>query len=147
MIHSYVIYKDGTYRLDIGKPDMRNPIKLALYEFKIPFETTVSDGLDAFKQWHFHDFDIKRYPIVSMAELVMRKKGSYGAVFNAANEVAVNAFLKHEIPFLGIEEIIEKLMNTHRLQRNLDYQKIAKIDKKTRKNAMKLVKEWRNRHA
>ena len=147
MIHSYVIYKDGTYRLDIGKPDMRNPIKLALYEFKIPFETTVSDGLEAFKQWHFHDFDIKRYPIVSMAELVMRKKGSYGAVFNAANEVAVNAFLKHEIPFLGIEEIIEKLMNAHRLQRNLDYQKIAKIDKKTRKNAMKLIKEWRNCHA
>ena len=76
MIHSYVIYKDGTYRLDIGKPDMRNPIKLALYEFKIPFETTVSDGLDAFKQWHFHDFDIKRYPIVSMAELVCSLRAS-----------------------------------------------------------------------
>ena len=147
MIHSYVIYKDGTYRLDIGKPDMRNPIKLALYEFKIPFETVVSDGLSSFKDFHFHDFSLERYPIVSMAEKVIKKKGSYGAVFNAANEVAVNAFLNHEIPFLGIEEIINELMNKHRLQRNLDYQKIAKIDKKTRKNAMKLVKEWRNNHA
>ena len=147
MIHSYVIYKDGTYRLDVGKPDMRNPIKLALYEFKIPFETVVSDGLSSFKDFHFHDFVLERYPIVSMAEKVIKKKGSYGAVFNAANEVAVNAFLNHEIPFLGIEEIINELMNKHRLQRSLDYQKIAKIDKKTRKNAMKLVKEWRNNHA
>ena len=147
MIHSYVIYKDGTYRLDVGKPDMRNPIKLALYEFKIPFETVVSDGLSSFKDFHFHDFVLERYPIVSMAEKVIKKKGSYGAVFNAANEVAVNAFLNHEIPFLGIEEIINELMNKHRLQRNLDYQKIAKIDKKTRKNAMKLVKEWGNNHA
>ena len=147
MIHSYVIYKGGTYRLDIGKPDMRKPIKLALYEFKIPFETTVSDGFDSFKDWHFHDFDIQRFPVISIADLVIKKKGSYGAVFNAANEVAVNAFLRHEIPFLGIEEIINKLMDEHRLQKHVDYQKIAQIDKKTRKKAMKLVKEWRNNHA
>ena len=99
-----------------------------------------------FKDLHFHDFKIERYPIVSMAEVVMRKKGSYGAVFNASNEVAVNAFLKHEIPFLEIENIITTLMNQHRLVKNPDYEKLAKIDKKTRKNAMKLVKEWRMAH-
>ncbi len=147
MIHSYVIYKDGTYRLDIGKPDMRNPIKLALYEFKIPFETVTSDGLDSFKDLHFHDFKMERYPIVSMAGTVINKKGSYGAVFNASNEVAVNAFLKHEIPFLEIENIINQLMKEHRYIKHPDYEKIARIDKKTRKKAMKMVKEWKNNYA
>lgn len=142
-IHSYVIYKDGTYRLDVSKPDMRNPIKLALYEFKIPFETMVSDGLDYFKDYHFHDFKLERYPIVSMAELVMKKKGSYGAVFNASNEVAVQAFLNHEISFLEIEDIIKELMKKHRMVKHPDYAKLAQIDKKTRKNATKLIKEWR----
>ena len=146
MIHSYVVYKDGTLRLDISKPDMRNPIKLALYEFMTAFETRVSDSLDKFNKWHFHDFDSKRYPIVSLAEKVINEKGTYGAVFNAANEVAVYAFLNHEIPFLMIEEIVERLMKEHKNIKHPNYEKIAEIDQKTRKNATNLINEWRRAH-
>ncbi len=144
MIHSYLVYNDGTYRLDIGKPDMRNPIKFALYECKIPFQTYVSDGLDSFKDYHFHEFTFARYPIVKLAEKVIKEKGTYGTVFNASNEVAVHAFLNHEIPFLAIEEIVNKLMNEHKNVKHPTYEKIVEIDQKTRKNAMNLVKEWRN---
>ena len=146
MIHSYLVYSDGTYRLDISKPDMRNPIKFAIYECKIPFQTYTSNGLDGFKDWHFHDFTFERYPIVKLAEKVIKDKGTYGTVFNASNEVAVHAFLNHQIPFLAIEEIVEKLMNEHKNIKHPTYEKIVEIDQKTRKNAVNLVKQWENVH-
>ena len=130
-------------RLDAGKPDMRKPIKFALYECDIPFDTVTANSLDEFKDLHFHDFDIKRYPIVKWAEVVVKEKGIYGAVFNASNEVTVKAFLNHEIPFLAIEEIVDKLMKEHKNISNPTFEKIAESDKKTRKNALILVKERR----
>ena len=143
MIHSYVIYKDGLLRLDIGKPDMRKPIKLALYEFATSFDTVTASSLDVFKIYHFHDFDINRYPAVRFAKTVIDNKGTYGAVFNAANEVAVYAFLNHQIPFLAIEEIVEKLMNEHKNIKHPDYAIIREIDEKTRQKASILVNNWR----
>ncbi len=142
-VHSYVQYQDGLMRLDMSKPDMRNPIKLALYEFQTPFKTIVAESLDSFKDLHFHDFKMERYPIVKYAEKVINEKGTYGAVFNAANEVAVHAFLNHEIAFLTIERIVGELMDSHINIKNPSYQKIAEIDAKTRQNAAELVEKWR----
>lgn len=142
-IHSYIQYQDGLMRLDMNKPDMRNPIKLALYEFQTPFKTIVAESLDSFKDLHFHDFKMERYPIVKYAEKVINEKGTYGAAFNAANEVAVHAFLNHEIAFLTIERIVGELMDSHINIKNPSYQKIAEIDAKTRQNAAELVEKWR----
>lgn len=114
MIHSLVKYKNGLYRLDYGKPDMRVPIKYALYEGKCPFNTYVVEDYHIYKGLHFHTFDEKRYPIVRYAEKVINLKGTYGAVFNAVNEVAVHAFLRDEIPFLDIENIITHFMDSHK---------------------------------
>lgn len=144
MIHSYVVYNDGSLRLDEGNPDMRKPIKLALYEFLTPFETVTAKTLEQFNKYHFRDFDSNRYPIVSYAKTVIEQKGTYGAVFNAANEVAVHAFLDHKIPFLAIEEIISKLMDEHKNTKHPDYALIKEIDAKTRQNASILVNNWRN---
>ena len=143
MIHSYIVYKDGSLRLDISKPDMRNPIKLALYEFLTDFKTVTADSLDQFKDLHFHDFTFERYPIVKLAKYVIEKKGTYGAVFNASNEVAVNAFLKDQIPFLAIEEIVTTLMKKHQNIVHPSYEQIAKIDAETRQKASEMIKKWR----
>ena len=143
MIHSYIVYKDGSLRLDISKPDMRNPIKLALYEFLTDFKTVTSNSLDQFKDLHFHDFTFERYPIVKLAKYVIEKKGTYGAVFNASNEVAVNAFLKDQIPFLAIEEIVTTLMKKHHNIVHPSYEQIAKIDAETRQKASEMIKKWR----
>ncbi len=142
MVHSYIKYKDGSLRLDIGKPDMRTPIKLALYEFNTSFKTYVAVSLDQFKDYNFHTFDEKRYPIVKTAKKVIEEKGTYGAVYNAANEVAVHAYLNHQIPFLAIEEIINKLMEEHKNIKHPNYDKLAEIDAKTRQKANILVKNW-----
>lgn len=145
MIHSYIVYKDGSLRLDISKPDMRNPIKLALYEFMTDFKTVSAQSLDQFKDLHFHDFSFKRYPIVKLAKYVIEQKGTYGAVFNSSNEVAVNAFLKDEIPFLAIEEIVNKLMKKHQNIVHPSYEQILEIDLKTRQEASEMIKKWRNK--
>ena len=145
MIHSYIVYKDGSLRLDMSKPDMRNPIKLALYEFMTDFKTVTAKSLDQFKDLHFHDFTFARYPIVKLAKYVIEQKGTYGAVFNASNEVAVNAFLKGEIPFLAIEDIVTTLMKKHTNVVHPSYEQIREIDLKTRENANEMIKKWRKR--
>lgn len=145
MIHSYIVYKDGSLRLDISKPDMRNPIKLALYEFMTDFKTVSAQSLDQFKDLHFHDFSFTRYPIVKLAKYVIEQNGTYGAVFNSSNEVAVNAFLKDEIPFLAIEEIVNKLMKKHQNIVHPSYEQILEMDLKTRQEASEMIKKWRNK--
>ena len=147
MVHSYVIYKDGLLRLDVSKPDMRNPIKLALYEFNINFETKTARSLEQFDKWHFREFNPNRYPIVSLAKKVIEEKGVYGAIFNASNEVAVHAFLNHEIPFLMIEEIVFKAMDYFKNIKHPNYEKIAEIDAKTRQFSSKYIENWRKSHA
>jgi len=78
MLHSYVALKSGGYRGEISKPDMRNPIKFALYEGKIPFNTSYFASLDDLKDLHFHEFDIARYPAIKFAHIVLKKKGTMG---------------------------------------------------------------------
>ena len=133
MIHSLVKYNEGYYRLDHGKPDMRIPIKWALYEGLTDFKTVVVDDYHVYKKYHFHDFDINRYPIVKWARVVIENKGTYGAVLNASNEIAVRAYLKDEIPFLMIEEIINHFMDTHKNIKNPSYEMIETIDRSIRK--------------
>lgn len=143
MIHSYVIYKNGLLRLDEGKPDMRIPIKYALYEKMVTFKTVVATSLDDFKKYHFHKFDINRYPMVKYAKTVIVNKGTYGAVFNAANEEANYAFLDHKIAFLTIEKIISTLMDAHQNIIHPTYEQILEVDQNTRQKARELVNKWR----
>ena len=133
MIHSLVKYSDGTYRVDHGRHDMRIPIKWALYQGLTDFKTALVKDYHVYKNYHFRDFDEKRYPVTKWAKVVIDEKGTYGAVLNASNEVAVRAFLKDEIPFLMIEEIIDHFMETHKniLHPSLDM--IEAIDQSIRK--------------
>lgn len=143
MIHSYIEYNDGYLRLDIGKPDMRVPIKYALYQGLTDFKTVVAPSLDKFIQYHFHQFDINRYPIVRWAKVVIEQKGTYGCVFNAANEVAVYAFLNHQISFLVIEEIVDKLMSEHKNKKHPSYEEIEALDKNIRQKATQIIESWK----
>ena len=140
-VHSLVLYKNGEYRLDCGKPDMRVPIKYALYQGLTPYKTVVTKDLKTIKGTEFGVFDIKRYPAVKFARTVIRNKGTYGAVLNAANEVAVNAFLEHKIRFTMIEKIIGLMMKMHQSISHPTYEDIVKVDKLTRETVNYLIKE------
>lgn len=143
-LHSYVSYKDGYCRGEINKPDMRNPIKFALYQGNIPFDTKVFNSLDDLKGLHFHEFDINRYPLVKYAEMVIEKGGNIGAIINASNEMADNAFLNHQINFLDIDVLIEKSIKNIRYIANPTLQDLIDTDLKTREYCLMLIKGKRD---
>ena len=142
-VHSMVEYKDGTYRADISKPDMRNPIKYALYEKLTDFKTYTANDYHDFGNYSFKEFDIKRYPVLKYAGYVIKNKGTYGCVLNAANEEAVYAYLNDEIPFLMIEFIIDTLMKEHQVIKNPSVEQLIEVNKQTRLRAHELINKWK----
>ena len=131
-VHSIVRYNNGTYRADVGKPDMRVPIKYAIYQGLTDYQTVVTDDLNSIKNTAFGEFDLERFPIVNVANKVMKEKGTMGAIFNASNEEAVKAFLNHQIPFLGIERIINACLKKQKNIKNPSYDDLKKCDLSTR---------------
>lgn len=111
ILHSAVEYEDGAIIGQLGVPDMRLPIEYALY---YPGRKSLSgDRLDLFKlgTLHFEKPDTDTFRGLPLAYEALHRGGNIPTVFNAANEVAVRAFLDEKISFLDIYSIIEKAMN------------------------------------
>ncbi len=112
VIHSMVEYVDGSVLAQLGNPDMRTPIAHAL-GFPERIETGVTP-LDMFKigRLDFEAPDLKRFPCLGLAYQALAAGGSAPATLNAANEVAVESFLKRRMPFTAIPAMIEQVMQT-----------------------------------
>jgi 1-deoxy-D-xylulose-5-phosphate reductoisomerase len=112
IIHSMVEYIDGSVLAQLGNPDMRTPIAHAL-GFPERIETAVTP-LDMFKvgRLDFEPPDFERFPCLGLAYRALESGGSMPAVLNAANEVAVESFLKSSMPFTAIPEMINDVMQT-----------------------------------
>jgi 1-deoxy-D-xylulose-5-phosphate reductoisomerase len=106
VIHSLVDYADGSVLAQLGNPDMRTPIAHALaWPDRIDSGVAPLD-LFAVGQLSFERPDPARFPCLELAYRALRAEGNAAAVLNAANEVAVAAFLDERLPFLGIAELI-----------------------------------------
>ena len=140
-LHSYVSLSSGGYRGEISKPDMRNPIRFAVFEGNIPFKTSYFKSLDDLKGLHFHDFDIARFPAINFAKVVLDKKGTMGAILNRSNEEAVYAFLAKKIKFLDIERIIELSLKNMKYIAKPTLEEILEVDRLTKEYAHKLINE------
>lgn len=121
-IHSMVELIDGSFLAHLGSADMRIPIQYALsYPSRQP---TPGQPLDFVKlgQIHFEAPDLERFPALALAYAAGRAGKTMPAVMNAANEVAVNAFLAGELGFLEIAEIVSRVMAGHQVlsEPNLD---------------------------
>jgi len=111
VVHSMVEYADGSVIAQLGHPDMRTPIAQALaYPERI--EAGVS-SLDLFRigALSFEQPDFERFPALELAYAALRSGGAAPATLNAANEVAVAAFLEGRLPFLQITAVIEETLN------------------------------------
>jgi 1-deoxy-D-xylulose-5-phosphate reductoisomerase len=110
VIHSMVQYVDGSVLAQLGNPDMRTPIAHAL-AYPMRIESGVA-ALDLFKiaSLDFVAPDFARFPCLALAYQALRKGGTAPAVLNAANEVAVDAFLNGTITFLEIPELIKDVL-------------------------------------
>jgi 1-deoxy-D-xylulose-5-phosphate reductoisomerase len=105
IVHGLVEFVDGSTIAQLGAPDMRTPIQLALtWPHRIDGSTTGFDLL-ALQQLDFEPPDPDRFPALSLARRVLSDGGTSGAIMNAANEAAVAAFLDRRIPFGRIAEL------------------------------------------
>jgi 1-deoxy-D-xylulose-5-phosphate reductoisomerase len=113
VIHSMVQYVDGSVLAQLGNPDMRTPIAYGL-----AYPERIDAGvapLDLFKiaTLNFAAPDFERFPCLALAYQALRSGGTAPAVLNAANEVAVDAFLNHKISFLDIPRLIKDVLVQH----------------------------------
>jgi 1-deoxy-D-xylulose-5-phosphate reductoisomerase len=112
VIHSAVAYVDGSVLAQMGSPDMRTPIAFALgWPKRIPAPVPRLD-LAAIGQFTFEAPDLVRFPALRLARLALQTGGSAPTVLNAANEIAVQAFLDRQIGFLDISRVVEQTLET-----------------------------------
>lgn len=110
VIHSMVEYVDGSVLAQLGNPDMRTPIAHALaYPERIECGVTPLDIFEV-AQLNFEAPDFSKFPCLGLAYKALASGGSAPAILNAANEVAVDAFLKSQIRFTAISPMIEYVM-------------------------------------
>ena len=108
IIHSLVEYRDGSVIAQLGLPDMRTPISYAMdHPRRVPLDPPALD-LWRFGQLTFYQPDPIRFPCLRLAYEALAQGGTCPAILNAANEVAVEAFLHHKLPFGHIANVIER---------------------------------------
>jgi 1-deoxy-D-xylulose-5-phosphate reductoisomerase len=135
IIHSMVEYIDGSVLAQLGTTDMRIPIQYAL-TYPDRAEAPV-DRLDLARigRLHFEKPDRQKFPCVDLAYEAGKKGGTYPAVLNAANEVAVSRFLNEEIPFTQIPKIISNTLRKFRPLTNGTLDGILSADRWARQEA------------
>ncbi|WNR46679.1 1-deoxy-D-xylulose-5-phosphate reductoisomerase [Paenibacillus roseipurpureus] len=128
VIHSYIEFVDHSVIAQLGNPDMRVPIQYALtYPDRFTTPTTRLD-LASIGKLHFREMDYTRFPCLRMAFESGRQSGTTPTVFNAANEIAVARFLRGEISFLQIEDIIAAALDKHESYANPPIERIFEQD-------------------
>jgi len=139
IIHSMVMFEDGSIKSQMGLPDMKLPIQYAMafphripntlprYDFKKPNTLT------------FEEPDIKTFRNLSLASDALFKGGNLPCILNAANEIAVYAFLKNRLGFLDMTDLIEKTMNKITFIQNPTLEEYFETDGEARSFAASLI--------
>ncbi len=128
IIHSMVEFCDGSVIAQLGAPDMRTPIQYALTH---PHRCEgCASGLDfsTIRRLNFEPPDMDRFPALRLGYQVARAGGTAGAVFNAANEAAVEAFRTGRIPFGRIVGLIERVLDRHTVEPSPDLETLLATD-------------------
>jgi len=123
IIHSFVEFVDGSILSQLSYPDMKIPIQLALSYPKRIKATADFTSINSLPDLTFESMDHKKYPLLELAYRVGKLGGIMPTVFNAANEAAVNLFLKEKISFMDITKIVEKFLN----RKNISQPKLNEI--------------------
>ena len=142
IVHSLVEYCDGSVLAQLGNPDMRTPIAHALaYPERIETGVTPLDLL-AIGQLNFERPDQRRFPCLPLAYRALLAEGSAPTVLNAANEVAVAAFLAGRLSFLKIAEVITAVLDRIPTSPLPDLEAVMGVDAEARAAAASCVADW-----
>lgn len=135
IVHSLVEYVDGSVLAQLGNPDMRTPIAYALgYPERIEAGVGSMD-LVRIGSLQFEAPDLERFPCLGLAYDALRRGGAAPAVLNAANEVAVQAFLDRRMPFMAIPEMIRHVLATLEPGRGDTLEQVQEADRAARRAA------------
>ncbi|RLB89820.1 MAG: 1-deoxy-D-xylulose-5-phosphate reductoisomerase [Deltaproteobacteria bacterium] len=139
IVHSMVGFKDGTVMAQMGVPDMKAAIAYALSQpSRLDLNTDFPD-FAVLQSLTFDPPDAHKFPSLAFAFEACKQKGTLPAVMNAANEIAVQAFLEQRTGFLGIFNIISSTMGLHRRIDNPDLSGIIEADNWARETAKSLI--------
>lgn len=140
IIHSLVQFEDGSIKGQLGLPDMKLPIQYALgYPQRLKSDFPRFSFLD-YPQLTFEQPDLKTFRNLQLAYDAMERGGNMPCILNAANEVAVSAFLKDEVGFLQMSDIIESCMAKVAYIANPSYEDYVSTDEEARVRATELLK-------
>lgn len=140
VVHSMVRYIDGSVIAQLGQPDMKTPIAYGLgWPLRIDagvkeLDFTTSQDLS------FEPVDLKRFPCLALSYQALTAGGFSPTILNAANEIAVDAFLKNEIKFTQISVLVERVLNQTEVNGVVCLDGILEADKTARQTAMTIVK-------
>lgn len=139
VIHSMVDYLDGSVLAQLGNPDMRTPIAHAL-----AWPQRIDSGVDALDmfsvgQLNFERPDMQRFPCLRLADEAIRAGGTASTILNAANEIAVEAFLQGQLAFTGIAQVIESCMQSISVAEADSIETILAADAHAREIAMACI--------
>lgn len=139
IVHSLVQFEDGSMKAQMGLPDMKLPIQYALtYPYRFTSKSPRFNFMD-YPSLTFEKPDQETFKNLKLAYYALEKGGNLACILNAANEVAVDAFLKDKIKFLDIADINEKCVNSVPFIQQPTYEDYVKTDEETRKFAEGLI--------
>lgn len=141
IVHSLVQFEDGSMKAQMGLPDMKLPIQYAL-----AYPRRIVSGFERFK---FSDFptlnfeapDANTFPNLGLAYMALEKGGTMPCVLNAANEIAVESFLKDQIGFLQMSEVIEQCLGKCSFIGRPSLDDLYRSDEEARQYAREIIKK------
>jgi 1-deoxy-D-xylulose-5-phosphate reductoisomerase len=140
-VHAMIEYSDGSVLAQVAATDMRMPIQYALtYPERDEAPVPRINWTEA-KTWEFHPPDFEKFPLLRLAYQCQEAGGSATCTLNAADEIAVEAFLMGAISFCGIAEIVQETLSKVPSERAADIGRILEIDRESRAAARRLVAE------
>lgn len=139
IVHSIVQFEDGSMKAQMGLPDMKLPIQFALtYPNRLKTDFPRFNFLD-YPNLSFEGADSENFKNLDLAFQAMEKGGNLPCIVNAANEVVVEAFLKDEVGFLRMSDIIENCMHKADFIKNPSYEDYVLTDLEARKIALSML--------
>ncbi len=140
IIHSLVQFEDGSMKAQLGLPDMRLPIQFAIsYPKRLKSDFPRFDFTN-YPAFTFEKPDMETFRNLALAFEALHRGGNMPCVLNAANEVAVEEFLKEKISFLGMSDVVERCLAKMNYVGSPGYDDYVETDKETRIKAMELIR-------
>ena len=140
VVHSMVRYIDGSVIAQLGQPDMKTPIAYGLgWPLRIDAGVKELDFTTA-HDLSFEPVDLNRFPCLSLSYQALSVRGLAPTILNAANEIAVDSFLKKEIGFTQISELVERVLNQTQVSGAMSLDGILEADRIARQEALSIVK-------